>query len=128
MTPPIATLLYSIKFSGTISNNVRAPQYYKTRTADLDRVTRCSDQKVASILAKIAKFVATVKKKNFKHQNIYITASIFGDFWRKKSPKHSVNRQNGNKLSHLVTLDLDVNLLHLKMINALFYRFHLNWN
>ena len=67
------------------------------------RVTRCSDQKVANILAKIAKFVATVKKKNSntkistsKHQFL----AIFGGKSRQSTLKIAKMTTNRHIWSH----------------------------
>ena len=82
------------------------------------RVTRCSDKKVANILAKIAKFVATENNpifltQKYLHQSFY--KNFFWRFWAKiLSPKGSKNCQNGDKSPNLVTL---IELNHRKLEN-----------
>ena len=71
-------------------------------------VTRCSEENIADNLVKIARFVSTVNNQSFKKPKLSTTKPLLtGDFGQKKlSPKASENRQNGEKLPNLVTLQI----------------------
>ena len=63
---------YQIKNDNTTKVTVKRGAHF----FNVDRVTRCFKEKIASFLVKVAKFVATVILSFFKTQNIYIKAVL----------------------------------------------------